>query len=80
MYGTAKNIEGGILTLSNENEKEYVFVNVYSKIPAVTASIVNASGTINTNVFIKAITKQSVTIETSVNITGDVHVQVVEVP
>jgi len=79
IYGAGKNIEGGVLTLTNQNSGTYEFANSYKKIPAVTASILNFSGEANTNVFITSISKTSVTFETSVSITGKIHLQVVEV-
>lgn len=79
VYGLAKNIEGVVLELSNTNTATYTFIGTYSKIPAVTATIVASTGEANTNVIISSIDQSGVTVETSVNITGKIHLQVVEV-
>ena len=79
VYGLAVAIEGVVLELLSTNTASYSFINSYKEIPAVTATVVNASGEANTNVFITAISKTSVTVETSIAITGQIHLQVVEV-
>ena len=49
--------------------------------PAVTATVYDSggSGAANTNVFISSISTTTVTVETSANITGTIHLQVIEV-
>ena len=79
VYGLARKIEAVVLELTNTNTATYVFKNGYANAPAVTACVLNEAGDANTNVVISSITSSSVTIETSVNITGKVHLQVVEV-
>lgn len=79
VYGQARKIEGASLELVNTNTAAYTFKYAYKSIPSVTACVINETDDANTNVVIREITTTSVTIETSINITGKVHVQVVEV-
>jgi len=72
-------IEAGIITLSDSNEGEYVFSYGYASVPAVIATVVDTTGEANTNVIVSAVTTSKVTVQTSANITGNIHVQVVEV-
>jgi len=81
VYDQAKKMEASALTLVGENSASYVFKHSYTVAPAVVATVYDSSGSgeVSTNVFIVSITTTQVTLETSANITGTIHIQVIEV-
>jgi hypothetical protein len=74
-------IEASKITFTNASSGSYTFTSVYSTVPTVVATAVDSAGngTANVNVFITAISLTSVTVGTSQNFTGEVHVQVLYV-
>jgi len=71
-------IETVILTFSNESTKTYVFDEVFSSAPTVTAiSAENEAGdNANVNVFVSSVTTSECTINTSDEFSGYVHIQI----
>ncbi len=74
MSDKAVTIEEAIVSFSNESSKTYTFTASYDSVPSV-----NLIADDDVNVFITAISTSSVTIGTSSNITGNVHVQILKV-
>jgi len=69
--------ESTILTFTGVSEGTYTFTKTYKTEPSVVAS---PAGTIaDVNCYISAISLTSVTINTSMEFTGDVHVQVIAI-
>lgn len=65
-------VELAILVYQNEFTKSYTFVKNYSSIPIIAATPEDE----NVNVFITSLTTTSVTIESSSEFTGKVHLQI----
>jgi len=71
-------LEAGSLTFSNSSSETHTFTETYDSAPYVTAIAVdsNSTDTANVNVYISAVTKTYVTIDTSQAFTGAVHFHV----
>ena len=65
-------VELAILNYQNEFTKSYSFVKSYTSIPIIAATPEDE----NVNVFITSLTTTSVTIESSSEFTGKVHLQI----
>ena len=72
-------VEAGSITLTNQSTGTYVFSYTYKEPPAVTVSVQTGIEEGNTAVYVSSVSKTSVTIETSSEITGTVYVQVIEI-
>lgn len=73
VYINSDDVETAVLTFSNENSKTYGFLKNYSSAPVITAT---AASNQNVNVYITSVSTTNVTIKTSANITGDVHIHI----
>jgi len=72
-------VEAGTIALSNQSTGTYVFSYIYKEVPAVTVSVQTGIGEANTAAYVSSVSRTSVTIETSAEITGTVYVQVIEI-
>ena len=72
-------VEAGSISLVNQSTGTYVFSYAYKEPPAVTVSVQTGAGEGNTAAYVSTVSTTSVTIETSSEITGTVHVQVIEI-
>ena len=72
-------VEAGSISLSNESSGTYTFSYTYSTPQAVTATVYSSDGGGNTSVYISSISSTEVNVETSVNITGTIYLQVIEI-
>jgi hypothetical protein len=67
-------VEVAIVDFDNSYQETYEFRNTYSEIPVIGLSAEDE----NVNVFITSLTNESLTIESSNNFTGKVHLQIFE--
>tara|TARA_R110001583_G_scaffold7985_8_gene38907 strand:+ start:6842 stop:7183 length:342 start_codon:yes stop_codon:yes gene_type:complete len=72
-------IETAKITFTNSSSESYTFTSTFSNIPIVTVVSVDSESndTANVNVFISSLSNSSVTIETSQNFTGAVHLHAI---
>lgn len=64
--------EVAVLDFVDSHEETYTFTETYTQIPVIAATAAEE----NVNVFITSLTNTTVTIESSSNFTGKVHIQV----
>jgi len=72
-------VEASSITLSGESTATYTFTYQYSTAPAVMATVYDSTGAGNTTAYISSISTTAVTIETSVDVTGTLYIQVIEI-
>ena len=74
-------VEAAKITFTNADIGSYTFIGTYSAIPSVVISTVNVSSPDDSNVSatITSLSTTAVTIKTSENFTGEIHLHIVKV-
>ena len=74
-------IETAKITFTDSSSESHTFTSTFAGIPVVTVTSVDSESndTANVNVFISSLSSSSVTIETSQNFAGTVHVHAIQV-
>lgn len=78
---TGGDVEAAKITFTNADIGSYTFIGTYSAIPSVVISTVNVSSPDDSNVSatITSLSTTAVTIKTSENFTGEIHLHIVKV-
>ena len=73
-------VESKSITFTNTDNGTHNFTKVFTAVPHVTATAFDSKGneSANVNVFVTAISTSSVTVRTSANFTGEVHIQAIQ--
>lgn len=74
-------VEAAKITFTNADIGSYTFLGTYTSIPAVTITTVNVSAPDDSNVAatITSLTTTQVTVKTSENFTGEIHLHIAKV-
>ena len=73
-------VESARLTFTNTDNGTHVFTKSFTSAPFVTATAYDSTGneSANVNLFITAVTTTSVTVRSSANFTGEVHIHAIQ--
>jgi len=72
-------VETGVISFVNESSKTYSFTESYTSIPTISAISVSTSENADVNVYITAISINSVTFEASAPFTGQISFSAIQV-
>ena len=73
-------VESTKITFTNADTGSHSFTKIFTSAPFVTATAFDSSGneSANVNVFITAVSTTAVTVRTSAQFTGEVHIQAIQ--
>ena len=73
-------VESTSITFTNTDNGTHSFTKSFTSVPFVTATAYDSKGneSANVNVFVSALTTSSVTVRTSSNFTGEVHIHAIQ--